>query len=220
MTRRLSALGLRDEFDFDCVEIWVFNGTKLLAVECLYGDPKGADAADTRRDSSPSPTALHALRSDGPLFWNGLYAPTSLLARETNRMMKEAGGVRDYLIVPIRLASQICIVWEVSRVRSSDLDTDSLERLCGKLFLISCELQADSILNVPEAELQKGITAREIEILNWFKRGKTYSEIAAILGISSKTVDYHFGKLMRKLNVNDKLSAILKAARLGLIDID
>ena len=49
--------------------------------------------------------------------------------------------------------------------------------------------------------------------------GKSYSEVGTILGISSKTVEFHMANIMRKLGVHQKISAIVAAARRGLIEL-
>lgn len=69
------------------------------------------------------------------------------------------------------------------------------------------------------AALEFALSARELEVLRWSKDGKSYPEIARILGISNKTVEFHISKAMRKLGVNQKISAIVAAAREGLIDL-
>lgn len=61
------------------------------------------------------------------------------------------------------------------------------------------------------------LSARELEVIRWCKDGKSYPEIARILGISAKTVEFHIANVMRKLGVNQKISAIIEAARQGLI---
>ena len=63
------------------------------------------------------------------------------------------------------------------------------------------------------------MTPREAEVLDWCKKGKSYAEIGQILAISNKTVDYHMTNAMRKLGVNDKLTAILEAIRNDIISL-
>lgn len=69
------------------------------------------------------------------------------------------------------------------------------------------------------AAIETALSVRELEVLRWSKDGKSYPEIARILGISSKTVEFHIANAMRKLGVNQKISAIVAAAREGLIDL-
>jgi DNA-binding CsgD family transcriptional regulator len=61
------------------------------------------------------------------------------------------------------------------------------------------------------------LSAREKEILEWAKQGKTYWEIGCILGISQRTVKYHFASIKAKLDVVSRCHAVAKAMRQGLI---
>lgn len=55
------------------------------------------------------------------------------------------------------------------------------------------------------------LTTREIEILEWVKKGKTNPEIARILGVTFPTVKNHIQKIMIKLRVNNRAEAVGKA---------
>lgn len=61
------------------------------------------------------------------------------------------------------------------------------------------------------------LTGRESEILNFLKIGKTYSEIAYILGISERTVRFHVRNILDKLDVSSVKYAIFKATSLQII---
>lgn len=71
--------------------------------------------------------------------------------------------------------------------------------------------------SAPSTDAQ--LSQRELEVIEWCKDGKSYPEIAQILGISTKTVEFHIANAMRKLGVNQKISAIVEAVRRGLIEI-
>ncbi|WP_186370269.1 helix-turn-helix transcriptional regulator, partial [Yersinia bercovieri] len=58
---------------------------------------------------------------------------------------------------------------------------------------------------------------RENEILYWASVGKTYSEIAIILGIKRSTVKFHIGNVVRKLGVLNAKHAIRLGIELKLI---
>ncbi len=60
-------------------------------------------------------------------------------------------------------------------------------------------------------------TVREKEVMNLLKFGKTYIEIAFILGVSERTVRFHINNILDKLNVTSVRYAIFKAASEGLI---
>lgn len=58
-----------------------------------------------------------------------------------------------------------------------------------------------------------GLTAREVELLEQLKNGLTYDQIAANLFISNGTVRKHIENIYRKLQVNNKVEAVQKAAQ-------
>jgi DNA-binding response OmpR family regulator len=62
------------------------------------------------------------------------------------------------------------------------------------------------------------LTDREIESLTWAARGKTSSEIATILGLTKRTVDFHIDNARLKLNASSRMHAAVKAAAGGLIE--
>jgi DNA-binding CsgD family transcriptional regulator len=60
-------------------------------------------------------------------------------------------------------------------------------------------------------------TKRETEVLQWMARGKSNTEIGAILTISPSTVDSFARKIFAKLGVNDRISATLEGIARGLV---
>ncbi|PVZ83769.1 LuxR family transcriptional regulator [Serratia sp. S1B] len=58
---------------------------------------------------------------------------------------------------------------------------------------------------------------RENEIIYWASLGKSYQEIALILGIKLTTVKYHIGNAVKKLGVNNAKHAIRLSVELKLI---
>ena len=65
----------------------------------------------------------------------------------------------------------------------------------------------------------KKITGRESEILQWVHMGKTNWEISSILSISPLTVKNHVQNILRKLDVQNRGQAAVKASKLGLVKI-
>lgn len=62
------------------------------------------------------------------------------------------------------------------------------------------------------------LTSREIEVLEWVKKGKTNPEIARILGVTFPTIKNHIQKIMIKLRVNNRAEAVGKAYGLSAQD--
>lgn len=70
---------------------------------------------------------------------------------------------------------------------------------------------------IPESQVQ--LTAREREVLCWSGEGKTAYEVGKILGISERTVNFHIGNLLSKLEATNKIQAAVKASAMGLIQL-
>jgi DNA-binding NarL/FixJ family response regulator len=69
------------------------------------------------------------------------------------------------------------------------------------------------------SELTPAITARERQVLELLADGCTMRQIGRRLGISSRTVESHVGKLYRKLAVRSRIQAITRGSALGLIEL-
>lgn len=63
--------------------------------------------------------------------------------------------------------------------------------------------------NIPTSATAPKLTRREAEILGWLGEGKTNVEIAALLGISPRTVEKHCENLFAKLGVENRFGAAL-----------
>ena len=59
---------------------------------------------------------------------------------------------------------------------------------------------------------------REVETLTWVARGKTSAEIAEILGLTKRTVDFHIDNARTKLGAATRTQAVIKAATGRLIE--
>jgi DNA-binding CsgD family transcriptional regulator len=66
---------------------------------------------------------------------------------------------------------------------------------------------------------KKILAEREQEVLKWICGGKSNSEMASILGISSWTVKIHVSNLLAKLNASTRGHAVAKAISFGLIEV-
>lgn len=66
----------------------------------------------------------------------------------------------------------------------------------------------------PEFEL----TPREVQTLLWVARGKSSAEIAVILEVAERTVNFHIDNVIRKMGVATRVQAAVKATMLGLLN--
>ncbi len=63
------------------------------------------------------------------------------------------------------------------------------------------------------------LSKREIDCLHWAAQGKSSWDISIVLQISTNTVNFHLRNAMEKLETGSRLVAIVKAIRLGFIDL-
>jgi DNA-binding CsgD family transcriptional regulator len=83
--------------------------------------------------------------------------------------------------------------------------------LCHALHAVVAQKFADEPSFKPPCKL----TPRETEILKWSGLGKTAAEIATILCLSERTIGFHIGCALKKLGVNNKIAAVLRASQMG-----
>ena len=63
-----------------------------------------------------------------------------------------------------------------------------------------------------------GLNDREVEVLTWVARGKTSAEIAQIISLTKRTVDFHIDNAREKLGAATRTEAVIKAATGRLIE--
>lgn len=68
------------------------------------------------------------------------------------------------------------------------------------------------------ARTRPRLAPREIEVAAWSTTGKSDWQIAQILMVSPKTVNYHIEKAKRKFDVATRMQVVVIALRLGLLD--
>lgn len=93
--------------------------------------------------------------------------------------------------------------------RSFDILVSAVFSSTGEIVALMMEgVEANHVLN-----------EREKDILTWTARGKTSWEIAVILGISQRTVEWHATQARQKLQANNTIEAVAKAIKSGLINV-
>lgn len=107
--------------------------------------------------------------------------------------------------------------------RDKPLPTDDLKltRLIADLQLLAVYAQETAVrvlLPTPNRAAEvPHLTAREREVLQWTREGKSAWAVGQILSMSEHTANYHLRNAMRKLGVSGKHMAILRAIALGLL---
>ncbi|MCC7253547.1 LuxR family transcriptional regulator [Hyphomicrobium sp.] len=63
------------------------------------------------------------------------------------------------------------------------------------------------------------LTKREAEVLNWVKAGKSNADIANILHVCDRTVEFHLINMMNKIGAPNRIALVVMALQLGLIHL-
>ena len=86
--------------------------------------------------------------------------------------------------------------------------------LCNQLHsAIAVRFSSYHTMTEPIARL----SVRESEVLKWTAQGKTASDIAMILSLTPRTVNFHISSVIRKMGASNKTSAVVIASKSGLL---
>jgi LuxR family transcriptional regulator len=80
------------------------------------------------------------------------------------------------------------------------------------------EVQQGSGINTGELDVLSTLTEREREILRLIFDGKCSSEVASVLCVSKRTVDFHLARAYVKLGVSNRFQAFKRAVELGIVN--
>lgn len=78
-------------------------------------------------------------------------------------------------------------------------------------------LTAQRLLAPAQPAVEAALTPRQVQILTLLAQGRSSRQIAGDLGLSSKTVDVHRGRIMARLELHDVASLARYALRTGLL---
>ena len=188
---------------------------------------------------STDPCLSAARRTNLPFHWGSVVLPPVTGKRKPGavRTMEAARdfGVNEGLTIPVhyndvlgrRYTSVCALFWK------DQLDTffANLKHNGVQLHILLLYL-AQKIVDLHAADIKvrarthhfteqqaHPLTDREKEVLKWAGMGKTSDDTAAILHVSSKTVEAHIRSAMVKLGATNKTQATVQAVYRGLIDV-
>jgi len=98
-----------------------------------------------------------------------------------------------------------------------DTLSDDLVRVVREVYAGSTTLPQNVATRLAARSTQRGLTMREVEVLERIAEGLRNKEIGAALRISEETVQVHVKNILSKLGVNDRTAAVTVAFRRGII---
>jgi DNA-binding CsgD family transcriptional regulator len=166
------------------------------------------------------PTVAHAVSSTLPLVWSELLFVES----GASALMEDARqfGLRSGMTIPLH--SSNLEVGLMSFVRDTPrMSLLESSHLMGQAQLFATYLHEGARRLLERREEVQNITCRltprERECLTWVAAGKSSWDIGKIAALSERTVNFHIGNVMKKLNVTSRSQAVARALAGGLIQM-
>ena len=166
------------------------------------------------------PSTQYLFVSRGPFTWDEL-PKLVRVSKKQARLMAEAdgAGLKAGLSIPLHgpmgSTSAIALASDSSDAEAA-ASKHELQALAVQFHTVYAGLHASSA--EPEVP-QINLTPRERECLQWCAHGKSSWEIGMILGISEHGASFHLKNAMSKLQATSRVSAVVKAIRLGFIGL-
>lgn len=165
-------------------------------------------------ETDPIPDYIVGARD--PFTWATLESDYALGKRQ-RKILSEAreAGLHDGITIPLH--GPYGEVSAISMARSRPQETDDH-------IVQTCSLLGQHFHSVYSAQSSQGdeisrpdLTYREREVLMWCVKGKSNWAIGEILNISEHSVKFHIQNVYAKLGANSRISAVVKAIRMGLL---
>ena len=163
------------------------------------------------------PTFKRALIYDGPFSWESLNKVREFTDIE-QRIMDEAEEIKLYGGVGVSIHGHFGNLTGIGIASSYEKSEPDIDIIC-KLNALSRQFHMAYSDHNNGFDVSSKITLseREREILLWAAEGKSDPVIAQILNIKTPTVRYHMGNIFKKLGVNERTLAVVRAIKLRLI---
>lgn len=166
--------------------------------------------------SKVDPLIAHCNHSMSPIVWcESVFADTRPLWQGLQHHGMQHGWSQSFH----HEQSGLCSIISLARKHCPISPLELYEHF-GYMFYATSHLSEMFARTLPPESLkprQPHLSARELEVLQLSAGGKTAYEISKILSLSERTVNYHVQNVIGKLNVCNKISAVIAAARAGII---
>jgi len=164
---------------------------------------------------SVDPSVQHALRSPLPLLWSDDFFAGARDFWEDAR----GHGLRYGWAQPCRDVNGTLGMLTVARSHEVLGEAEMRQKNVRLAWLTQiAHLAMTRVLVkklIPEANVR--LSSQETTVIRWTAEGKTTAEISVIMGLSVRTVTFHIGNVVKKLNASNKTAAAVRAAVLGML---
>ncbi len=186
-------------------------------------------------DGATALAQVRALRPDVVLMdvrmpgMNGIEATERLTAEhpEVRVLVLTTFDLDEYAFAALRAgasgfllkdAEPAALVTAIRTVASGEaVVAPRVTRRMLELFAPHLPVHADAPTSGTDPRLAE-LTPREVEVLRVVARGLSNAEIAAELVLSEATVKTHVGRILAKLEVRDRVQAVIVAYETGLVE--
>ena len=205
-------------FSYGVVKSASMQSTHLEQV--ISNCPAWHEIYSTRQYANIDPVLAHVRNSALPLRWErAMYSTGAQRCLEADA---RSFGLIHGLTLPVRGREGDVGLLNVAYDGKQGVPLPDLDQI-AKLSLLSTYIE-ERVAMIGRSAAGDGslrvadMSKRERQCLLLCSSGKTSWEIGAILGITERTVNFHIGKVVHKLNAKGRRHAVAKAIILGLLD--
>jgi LuxR family transcriptional activator of bioluminescence operon len=207
----------KDFCDATGVEYYLFGVCEAVSlasprIVTLTNFPPGW--VDLHHQSRADPILSYCFSNTAPVLWS------ELEQLDGYRAWLDLGrrfGLRRGLTVPLNPPSG-----QTGLLSLASTDGDGGDQHLGNLLStagIFSQYLFDAYIRIDKIENPKvnQLTKRELECVFWACEGKTAWEMAHIVGVSERTVNFHLTSVIKKLGASNRQHAVAKAVMYGLV---
>lgn len=158
---------------------------------------------------------LHAsVKSPKPFRWREIPDILNQKSPQIDSYSRKIAPMGDGVVVPVfgPLFRNGYFVFQGEDGREfDDEEMLMLHSISQTAYLKLCDLM------YREEEDQRSLSVRELEIINMIARGHSNQSVAESLKVSINTINTYMKRIFEKLDVSDRVSAVMRAYALGYI---
>jgi len=153
-----------------------------------------------------------------PVLWQDLESAIQL-SNEERAFLKRSklAGLATGLSVPASAPSSQTACLSLASERDDFPEQQLQQILFSSHTFMQYLFEAYLRIDVEENPRVAQLTDRELECVFWACEGKTAWEIAQIVGISERTINFHLTSVIKKLGAANRQHAVAKAVLYGLV---